>query len=200
MTGYCLQEVTWSDKGIMCDSCDQWYHTQCQGVGNDTYSMLADSKHVWYCLRCALPNYSTGLSDSLDTLSDSNLYDTLHLDNTTCSDFLDHPPQATSSSKPNKSPHNNPKQLRKKTNQRLVILNINCQSIKTKMPELHQVINQVKPDIIVGTESWLNPEINNSEIFPNNMFSIYRKDRTNRKGGGVFLAISNNIISSEQLN
>lgn len=68
------------------------------------------------------------------------------------------------------------------------------------MPELHQVINQVKPDIIVGMESWLNPEINNSEIFPNNMFSIYRKDRTNRKGGGVFLAISNNLISSEQLN
>ena len=56
--GFCHTQVSWSDKGIMCDSCDQWYHTSCQGVGNETYNMLSDSKHIWYCLRCALPNYS----------------------------------------------------------------------------------------------------------------------------------------------
>ena len=71
-----------------------------QGVGNETYNMLSDSKHIWYCLRCALPNYSNGLFESLDTLSDTNMFDSLHLDISTYSDIIDQP-QATSSPKPN---------------------------------------------------------------------------------------------------
>lgn len=66
--------------------------------------------------------------------------------------------------------------------------------MKSKVPDLHQV----KPDIIVGTESWLTSDITNSEIFPKDRYNIYRKDRTGRKGGGVFLAISIDILSSEQ--
>jgi hypothetical protein len=48
---------------------------------------------------------------------------------------------------------------KKKASQRLTILNINCQSVKSKVPDLHQVIHQVKPDIIVRTESWLTSDI-----------------------------------------
>ena len=65
--------------------------------------------------------------------------------------------------------------------------------MKSKVPDLHQV----KPDIIVGTESWLTSDITNSEIFPKDLYTIYRKDRTGRKGG-VFLAISIDILSLEQ--
>jgi hypothetical protein len=54
--------------------------------------------------------------------------------------------------------------------------------VKYKVPDLHQVIHQVKPDIIVGTESWLTSDITNSEIFPKDLYTIYRKDRTGRKG------------------
>jgi hypothetical protein len=56
--------------------------------------MLSDSKHIWYCLRSALPNYSNGLFESLDTLSDTNMLDSLHLDISTYSDIIDQP-QAT---------------------------------------------------------------------------------------------------------
>ena len=91
---FCHTQVIWSDKGIMCASCDQWYHTSCQGVGNETYNMLSDRKHIWYCLRCALPSYSNGLFESLDTLSDTNMLDSLHLDISTYSDIIDQP-QAT---------------------------------------------------------------------------------------------------------
>lgn len=169
----------------MCDSCDQWYHTSCQGVGNETYTMLSDSKHIWYCLRCALPNYSNGLFESLDTLSDTNMFDSLHLDISTYSDILDQP-QATSSPKPTINVNKKQKVAKKKASQRLTILNINCQSVKSKVPDLHQVIHQVKPDIIVGTESWLTSDITNSEIFPKDLYTIYRKDRTGRKGEGVY--------------
>ena len=45
--------------------------------------------------------------------------------------------------------------------------------------------------------------ISDSEIFPKDLYTIYRKDRTGRTrggggGGGVFLAISTVILSSEQ--
>jgi hypothetical protein len=41
--------------------------------------------------------------------------------------------------------------------------------------------------------------ISASEIFPKDLYTIYRKDRTGRKrGGGVLLAISTDILSSEQ--
>ena len=134
----------------MCDSCDQWYHTSCQGVGNETYNMLSDRKHIWYCLRCALPNYSNGLFESLDTLSDTNMFDSLHLDIiylsmliyhiSTYSDIIDQP-QAT---KPTIHVNKKQKVAKKKASQRLTILNINCQSVKSKVPDLHQVIHQVK--------------------------------------------------------
>ena len=43
---------------------------------------------------------------------------------------------------------------------------MNCQSIKNKKAELHTIIDSAKPGIILGNESWLTPEIKNSEIFP----------------------------------
>jgi len=62
--GYCKYEVTWNQKGILCDECEQWYHTSCQGIGESTYDKLSDSRHVWICLRCGLPNYSSCLVES----------------------------------------------------------------------------------------------------------------------------------------
>ena len=46
------------------------------------------------------------------------------------------------------------------------------------------MIESVKPDVIVGTESWLKPDITSSEEFP---LEVICKDRTNRKGGGMFI-------------
>ena len=48
-----------------------------------------------------------------------------------------------------------------------------------------------QPDIVIGTESWLTPEVNNSEIFPAG-YNILRKDRVmgdKKSGGGVFLLV-----------
>ena len=68
---------------------------------------------------------------------------------------------------------------------------INCQSIKNKVAELNSVISYVKPDIIIGNESWLASDISNSEIFPTDyQQSVYRKDR-NKHGGGDFIELFN---------
>ena len=58
-----------------------------------------------------------------------------------------------------------------------------------------------KPDIVVGTESWLHKDIPDCEVFPS--FLGYnppiRRDRPgDTKGGGVFILVSQRLIVSEQ--
>ena len=53
------------------------------------------------------------------------------------------------------------------------------------------------PDVIIGTESWLSTDINDTEIFPQD-YVVYRKDRSERLGGGVFIAIRDTIVSYKE--
>jgi len=66
---------------------------------------------------------------------------------------------------------------------------------------LQEIIDSAKPDIIIGTETWLDNTIPSTEFFPTNMFNVFRKDRPsnnkNKSNGGVLLAITKDFISSE---
>ena len=69
---------------------------------------------------------------------------------------------------------------------------IGCHYIfKNKIAELGNLIDSADPDIITGTETWLNSQILNAEIFPPG-YSITRKDRADGYGG-VLLAIKSTI-------
>ena len=46
------------------------------------------------------------------------------------------------------------------------VLNINFQSVRNKNAELHTLLDFEHPDIVCGTESWLTPDISDSEIIP----------------------------------
>jgi hypothetical protein len=70
----------------------------------------------------------------------------------------------------------------------LKIVNINFQSIKSKLCRLSNVIDSIKPDIITGTETWLDKDIKDSEICPKGYI-------LHRTGGGVLLAIKNEYNS-----
>ena len=76
------------------------------------------------------------------------------------------------------------------------LLNVNCQSVANKKKQFHAMIEETKPVVIVGTESWLRPDIKDTEIFPPN-FTVYRRDRDTR-GDGVFTAVSDHLLSSRQ--
>ena len=50
----------------------------------------------------------------------------------------------------------------------LSALVVNCQSLVAKKASFLNLLNSHHPDIVFGCESWLNPSISNSEIFPPN--------------------------------
>jgi hypothetical protein len=63
--------------------------------------------------------------------------------------------------------------------------------------QIQNLVDSTKPDVIITTETWLDPTITNSQIFTPN-YNIYRKDRKGTKtGGGVLIAINDKYLSSE---
>ena len=58
-----------------------------------------------------------------------------------------------------------------------------CQGIRSKTAEFVNLLNYTKPDVVCGTESWLNKDIKSSEIFPTNDYQVFRKDRDSLGGG-----------------
>lgn len=83
------------------------------------------------------------------------------------------------------------------------MLTINFQSLWKKQAELCTLINETDCHIVIGTETWLTPDVNNSELLLPN-FHIFRKDRSPRadgvtaRGGGVMIAVSN-FLSCEEI-
>ena len=49
-------------------------------------------------------------------------------------------------------------------------------------------------DLVAIIETWLKPEIGNCEVLPGNDFTIHRKDRVDRIGGGTLLAVRNSLF------
>ena len=68
-----------------------------------------------------------------------------------------------------------------------------------KVQEFHCLLDTENPDIVVGTESWLSPDIASSEIFPEGYHS-FRADRKSKskRSGGVFILVRNSLICTEQ--
>ena len=83
----------------------------------------------------------------------------------------------------------------KKPKSSLRILNINFQSLRKKGKLLECIILDSDPDIIIGTETWLEDSISSSEIFPNELgFDIHRRDRVGDPHGGVLLAAKKHLM------
>ena len=60
----CAKAVKWTDLGIYCDSCQQWFHTECQGMSINIYEIVGASNLSWQCLQFGLPHYTTSLFDT----------------------------------------------------------------------------------------------------------------------------------------
>lgn len=85
------------------------------------------------------------------------------------------------------------KNRRTKENAPLRILNVNFQSIKGKQDQVRNLIDSTNPDIFFGTETWIDSNIKDGQIFPSG-YNIFRKDKKNSGGGGVLIAVKDIFI------
>ena len=196
--GVCEASVGWDDRAIVCDTCNKWYHIDCQGVNSNMYSFYnqsLDRSLAWECLNCGMPNFSTSLFDTLGLIDTSNRFDSLSIPDSPIPTELGTP---TATSSPVGLQPVKPKTGNKKSvlYHPLRILIMNCQSIKNKKPELQTIVHTAKPNIIFGCESWLSPDIANSEIFPDGYDAI-RKDRVRDAHGGVFVCFKKDLVCFE---
>ena len=77
----------------------------------------------------------------------------------------------------------------------LVLLQVNCRSICSKILEFWNLIDTYNPDVVIGTESWLSEEINNAKVFRDD-YITFRRDSCSQ-GGGVFIFVKNYIDCRE---
>ena len=143
----------------------------------------------WICYRCGMPN----LTDStlFGTLSTSNSFDVLANLNSESESSNEVPitpnfsnghigsPKHTSS--PTKSNKTSGKKCNssrnnrgKPTQRRLKLMNINFQSIRNKIPAFQTLVEKEKPDVIFGTETWLDESMFCNEILPSN-YQFFRE-------------------------
>ena len=152
---------------------------------------------IWLCPSCDLPNYSSSILDS----SPPNLSNSFsHLLSAPTDGSLGNTPSGISSSdlhinRCNYSPskQTNRPQAHTHRKDKISVLNVNFQSLPAKRESFLQMINEKKPDIIIGTESWLTSDHNNSEYFPTELYQVERRDRPDDPHGGVLIAAKQDL-------
>ena len=181
--GICNKAVTWTKPAIACDICNCWFHKRCLNMQSVIFTALSKTDASWTCCNCGIPNFSSSLFDTTEAQNNS---DTASLD--TSHHTSPGIPMHTSSPKIQRRQNSSRTQHTK-------IMVINFQSIKNKKAEFNNLLDSADANIIIGTETWLRPEIKSSEIFPD-YYNIYRKDRKDGYGG-VLIAAKDDITSEE---
>jgi hypothetical protein len=84
------------------------------------------------------------------------------------------------------------------------VLQINARSLKTidadknKMLQFKALVELKEADIISVCETWLHDDIDDEDILEKEDFLIHRRDREDREGGGVLVAVRNSIPSKHR--
>lgn len=202
----CDKAARWGQECLECDNCKTWFHIQCLDMNQSIYNVLANhSSYSWICCDCGMPNLHSSFFD-IDSIKTKNSFDSLSnisSVNSNCvhslplNDNIGTPLRASSPSKDSKSAPMT--QKLKAKDHKLKIININCQSVRAKLASFLEIIDVEDPDIVVGTESWLNSNITSGEIFPSN-FNVFRKDRSinGDSHGGVFVAVNDKLIAQDE--
>ena len=208
--GICRKACRWGQKAIACDGCGVWYHSSCAFVSSYNYELLANSSLTWCCFSCGLPNFNSSLFNnsiphhlnSFDVLNNSNL------NVNSSSSSLNHEtsppkfhPKRTSTPKsksnyPSNCKDKPPPQIHKISlaDKILKCLVINFQSLNGKKEEVSNLVSSQNVDVIIGTETWLKPDILNSELLLDD-FDVFRCDRLDRNGGGCLVGVKKYLTS-----
>ena len=208
LCGCCELRVSWSAQAVCCDGCDLWYHQSCLLIPSGEFKDLELDNAIWLCCKCDSKNlistftfHSFELSNSFELLSHSSRQNisASTLQSPTLETFI--PPRHSSPRKSPEQRHDHTRTLGQSPasdsslsskdyglparNDNLRTLIVNCNSIQGKTSEFKTAVHYIRPDIILGCESKLSPDVLDAEIFPPGYVAL-RKDRK-RGGGGVFI-------------
>ncbi|XP_072051753.1 uncharacterized protein [Amphiura filiformis] len=189
----CNLPCTWEQRAIQCDECEGWYHSSCMGMNTLNYEVLGNCSISWTCCNCGLPNFSTSLFSQW-TLETSNSFSSLS--NVSEDDVGPLSPPVASSSPKCSLPKKQKPTIRKckkpQPKRQLKVMVVNFQSVKNKVAGLAACLDIHEPDIVLGSETWLNPDVGSKELFPGN-YTVIRKDRKDSHGG-VLIALKNDLV------
>ena len=164
----CSKPVRSSQKGILCDGCCKWHHIKCVNMDHRLYRELSSSDDTWYCTNCSFPfNFTDSFFEEPVTSEEAPVTITLE-----------------------SNPTDNVTTGRQSLFPKVLVLN--ARSIRNKVFDLQALLLTDCVDIIALTETWLDDNFLDSELHLND-YNIFRKDRSNRRGGGVLLAIKDQI-------
>ena len=173
---------------LACSNCELWYHKDCMQMNTATYEALEKTDMSWCCFKCGNPNFDTSLFEDFEaTLDTSKNSSTTGNGSFNLSDIV-HPKSASSP---------NPRKRQPVTKRSLRILTINFQSIRSKKEAFWGMLEYAEPDIILASETWLQPGITERETLPPNNRFVARKDRLKDAHGGVSIIAKSDMDGVE---
>jgi exonuclease III len=148
------------------------------------------------CYQCGCPNFDSsifGTRSFESTNPFSTLSESIVEDDNTGEDY----PKTSTPTDPNSEHKFRKFSPPKNRKNKISAMVINCNGLKgiKKQAAFRAAVEHHNPDIIMGCESKISPNIATYSVFPEN-YTFYRKDR-NENGGGVFLAVRDAIISAD---
>ena len=164
LCGTCDCTVSWGTKGVACNNCGQWFHAHCQSIDTRCYQNLEElgEEVPWFCAIYGSPNSKTVYD--LHSLEHSSVYSLPELPEDCTTPTEQHMDRSLHSSTLTRA-----SQQDKWKRRPLRLININCHSAVGKKPEISNLIDSTKPDVIVSTETWLDPSIKNNTILPDKL-------------------------------
>ena len=74
-----------------------------------------------------------------------------------------------------------------------VVNNDGSKALACNLHQFQDLVYSEDMDVVCVNETWLNESIDNSEILKDN-YTIFRKDRSHNRAGGVLIAIKNAVF------
>ena len=159
----CNRHIKRSQQALSCDNCQRWLHQKCSDMSEKTYKVNKKKNNFpWICNVCRVDDCHEYERANLQVLKEEEKPESL---------------ETLKSSTSKKELH---------------IINMNFRSINNKFEELLHICQELQPDIICITETWLDDSVPTNTCIPPG-YRMIRKDRSEEykqkygrnKGGGI---------------